>query len=156
MDPEYLSLEFDINPEAGAPEIDSFFEWATHHERQAVRHIDGTEQLRLASESGYQLLMVRPDAEHKSSWVIPEIGRDVLMQTHIVRPDGAWRFSFGEDDAEVELEQLTLSYVENVGNLIALPFDDKEGYFPIPQGTQEEIAAIYSEELYIQPWDTQA
>ncbi|HMH30866.1 MAG TPA: hypothetical protein VK534_00120 [Methylomirabilota bacterium] len=155
--PEYFNLEFDVSPEPGRAQIESFFDWAKNEERPLVREVNGTEQVRLRSESGYQLLLVRPDADHQTTeaWQRSAINKDILMRTHIAKPDTEpWAFAWGVDNI-VEVEILELTYTEGVGYLLDLPTRDKEnGVFPLPPSTKELIGSIYAEQLYVTPWDS--
>ena len=154
--PEYFDLEFDVSPNPGRAQIESFFDWAKSEKRPLVREVNGTEQIRLRNESGYQILLVRPDTDHQATqeWHRAEINKDILMRTHIAKPDmEPWVFAWGADNI-VEVDILQLTYTDGVGYLTDIPTGETEaGTFPLSPKTRELLDTLYTEQLYVSPWE---
>lgn len=146
---DYFRLEFDITPEPGSEEIELFFEWAKNHPQNLVRHLEGTEQIRVLSDSGYQLLFVRPE----ETVLNPEIGRATLLEVHVVRPEGRdWELAWGKDHQE-SVRALVLHYIEGVGYVLNVATgENKYGAFNLTETIKQEVYPIFAERLNAIPW----
>ena len=151
---DYYKLEFDVQASPGEAEVDSFFDWAKNHEHKMVKEDNGAELIRMVSTSGYQIVLIRPDEDHKASSYQPAIGKHMLVETHVIAPDNRpWVLSW-VPGKEISVSELVLFFYEDVGYLLSLSVGGAEhGVFPVPEATLEEFTRIYDEELRIAAWD---